>query len=252
VLRNAGPGACRLDGRARVRLVGASPAPRQIQLPLPVQAPSFPAVAPAASLLQSIPVGGRITLAVAWSNWCVKAAKHRHPRPRPPRAFRVTLRRGGGHLELGYNGVAPCFAPKRPTTIGVRPFQPAALARTTAWTSQPVEATIESLGGQAPPLHATAGSDLRYAVRLHNLSQTTIRFARCPLVVEMLAPAGGSEAHRLNCAAAHPLAPGRSEAFEMRIAVPHGAPAGANGLFWELDPLGAHGPEAVARALVTS
>jgi hypothetical protein len=251
ILRNAGPGACRLEGRARVRLVGASPAPRQTQLALPAQPPTFPAVAPPDSLLQSIPAGGRVTLAIAWSNWCVRAAKRRHPRPRPPRAFLVTLRRGGGHLELGYNGVAPCFAPRRPSTIGVRPYQPAALARTTPWTSQPVAASIEGVTGQPPPLHATHGSDLRYAVRLRNLSQTTISFAHCPLVVEMLAPAGGSEAHRLNCAAARALAPGRSETFEMRIAVPASAPTGANGLFWELDPLGARGPEAVARVLVS-
>jgi hypothetical protein len=36
----------------------------------------------------------------------------------------------------------------------------------------------------------------------------------------------------------------------MRIRVPARAPLGANGLFWELDPLGAQSPEAVARVIV--
>jgi len=36
----------------------------------------------------------------------------------------------------------------------------------------------------------------------------------------------------------------------MRIQVPEDAPAGNNGLFWELDPTGAQGPEAVSGLVV--
>jgi hypothetical protein len=36
----------------------------------------------------------------------------------------------------------------------------------------------------------------------------------------------------------------------MRIQVPADAPAEANGLFWEFDPTGAQGPQAVSRLVV--
>ncbi len=44
--------------------------------------------------------------------------------------------------------------------------------------------------------------------------------------------------------------PAGSLRFEMRIQVPADAPAEANGLFWELDPTGAQGPQAVSRLVV--
>jgi hypothetical protein len=50
--------------------------------------------------------------------------------------------------------------------------------------------------------------------------------------------------------AASPIQPAGSLRFEMRIQVPADAPAEANGLFWELDPTGAQGPQAVSRLVV--
>jgi hypothetical protein len=79
-----------------------------------------------------------------------------------------------------------------------------------------------------------------------------VSFERCPLVVEMLAPSGRPEVHQLNCRAARPIAPGGSLRFEMRVKIPARAPLGANGLFWELDPVGAGGPEAVSRIVVSA
>ena len=57
------------------------------------------------------------------------------------------------------------------------------------------------------------------------VSHTTATFERCPAYIAQLAPAGRVEAHQLNCAAAHPIAPGKSEAFAMRAARPAQRPA---------------------------
>ena len=73
---------------------------------------------------------------------------------------------------------------------------------------------------------------------------------RCPLLAEKFAPVGPTEAHQLNCGAAAPIAPGKSQWFEMRVRVPADAPLGPNGLFWRLDPVGDFGPQVVARVLV--
>jgi hypothetical protein len=90
------------------------------------------------------------------------------------------------------------------------------------------------------------GARRRWRHRQRDLAQ----FDRCPLLIEMLAPAGRPEVHQLNCRAASPIQAAGSLRFEMRIQVPANAPAGANGLFWELDPTGAQGPQAVSRVVV--
>ena len=65
-------------------------------------------------------------------------------------------------------------------------------------------------------------------------------------------PAGWPEVYQLNCAAAGQLPAGGALRFEMRIQIPPDAPTGNNGLFWELDPTGAGGPEAVSRVVVAA
>jgi hypothetical protein len=117
--------------------------------------------------------------------------------------------------------------------------------------SAPAPGRAAAAGRDVPDRPAPRGAELRYAVELRNASPTeTIRFERCPIVVETLAPAGRPEAHALNCRGAKPLAPGRSLRFEMRLRVAANAPVGPNGLFWELDPLGAQGPEVASRVVV--
>jgi hypothetical protein len=91
---------------------------------------------------------------------------------------------------------------------------------------------------------------LHFVVVLQNTSRETVRFDRCPSYVQQLVPAGQVEVHVLNCAAAKPIAPGRREAFAMRIRVPQDAPQGGNGLFWALDPFGAKQPQLHARATI--
>jgi hypothetical protein len=253
MLRNAGPAACALVGRPEVRVVGAVPAPRQRQDQAPAQPPAFPTVAPPEESLRSLPPGGQAALDVDWRNWCVPTttASGAPARPRPPTAIRVTLPGHGGSLDAGYNAVPPCDSPAAPTTVGVHPFQPAPLSGDAPWTSTVVRASIQPLSGTGR-LVGRRGDTVRFAVLVRNPSATAVDFVRCPLLVEMLAPAGRPEAHQLNCAAAGSLPPGGALRFEMRLQIPADAPAGDNGLFWELDPTGNQGPEATFRVTVVT
>ena len=132
----------------------------------------------------------------------------------------------------------------------IYPLTKPSLPRSAPWTSQVLSAKVLTLAAEAKPLHARRGELLGYSVAIRNAGRATVRFDTCPFTVQMLAPAGALEAHRLNCGAAHPLAPRASLRFEMRIRIPAAAPLGANGLFWELDPLGAGGPQVVSRLIV--
>jgi hypothetical protein len=243
-LRNAGPVPCRLTGRPTVRLVGAPHEPAQQQVPAAAQQPAFPTIQPSDTALEALPPGGTAVLDVDWRNWCVPGAgKSRKPLV-PPKAVRVTLS-GGSSIDVGYDAVPACDNTAEPSTVAVRPFAPAPLAASTPWTSVQLKASIVD----AHP--APRGSTAQFGVRLANVSGTPVPFERCPLFVEALAPSGVPEAHQLNCAAATPIPPGGSITFEMHIQVPKSAPLGNNGLFWELDPTGAQGPEVVSGLTVT-
>ena len=251
-LRNSGPAACRLTGRPTVRVVGASPQPAQRQEPLPSQPAAFPQVLPPASTLQRLPANATATLTVDWRNWCVPGAAGAKKPLTPPKALRVTLAGGLGSIDIGYDAVPSCDAPGRPSILGVRPFAPAPLHDNAPWTSGVVKASITPLDGGKSSIAGRRGETVRFAVQLHNPSSSTpVQIARCPLVAEMLAPAGAPEVHQLNCAGAKPIPPGGSLGFEMRIVVPAGAPTGNNGLFWELDPTGTQSLEVVSRLIVS-
>jgi hypothetical protein len=242
-LRNTGHAACRLTGRPTVRLVGAPRGPEQRQVAAPPQQPAFPTIQPPDATLLALPPGGSAVLGVDWRNWCVPGAG-RSPKPLvPPRAVRVTL--PGGSIDVGYDAVPACDNAAEPSTVAVRPFAPAPLATSTPWSNAELKASIVD----ARP--APRGSTAHFGVRLANVSGAPVPFERCPLFIEALAPSAGTEAHQLNCAAATPIPPGGSLTFEMRIQVPRSAPLGNNGLFWELDPTGAQGPEVVSGLTVT-
>jgi hypothetical protein len=248
-VRNAGPAPCRLSGRPDVALVGARPAPQQRRLTLPAEPPEFPRLAPPDTVLQALPVGATATLAVDWRNWCVPASGSRTA-PVPPRAVRLTLPGSSHHLDVDYNAVPACDAPEQPSTLSVRPWQPSPLPATAPWTSTAVLAKIVSLDGKRS-ITGRRGEVVRYAVELRNPESVAVSFGLCPLVVEMVAPTGRPEGHQLNCRGTGQLTPKASVRFEMRVQIPADAPVGANGLFWELDPTGAQGPEAVSRVIVT-
>ena len=243
-LRNAGQEPCRLTGRPVVRLVGAPRGPAQQQLPAPAQPAAFPTIQPPATALLALPPGGTAVLGVDWRNWCVPGAGRSAKPLVPPRAVQVTLP-GGGSIDVGYDAVPACDNAADPSTVAVRPFAPAPLAASTPWTGAQLKASI------VDTRPAPRGSTAQFGVRLANVSGAPVSFERCPLFVEALAPSGGPEAHQLNCAAATSIPPGGALTFEMRIQVPQSAPLGNNGLFWELDPTGAQGPEVVSGLTVT-
>jgi uncharacterized protein DUF4232 len=249
-VRNVSKARCRLTGRPAVRFVGASKAPEQRQVPLAPQPPQFPHVRRPSSWLLSLAPGRSASLAIEWRNWCVPNARAGKTRLIAPTAVRVTLASGRGSLSIPYNAVTSCERPREPSTIGVQPFQPPLLPRSAPWTSQVLSANVLTVAGEAEPLHARRGELLAYSVAIRNPGRATVRFDKCPFAVQMLAPAGAPEAHRLNCGAARPLAPRASLRFEMRIRIPAAAPVGPNGLFWELDPLGAGGPQVVSRLII--
>ena len=252
-LRNSGSAPCGLAGRPSVRVVGAKPQPAQRQEPLPDQAPPFPKVLPPAATLRSLAPGGTATLTVDWSNWCVPGAATATKPLTPPKALRVTLA-GRGSLDIGYDAVPSCDAPARPSTLGVREFQPSPLVDSTPWTSgvltPKVTAKVTAHDGGKGSITGRRGAVVPFAVQLHNSAAAPVRFERCPLVAEMLAPAGTTEVHELNCRGAGQIPPGASIGFEMRIKVPAAAPLGNNGLFWELDPTGTQSLEVVSRLVV--
>jgi hypothetical protein len=242
-VRNSGKHACRLTGRPRVRFVKHG-GPRQVQRPIPATPSNFPEVTYPESSLLTLRSGEAAALTVSWENWCdpvVKGVPHV-----PPSALRIVLPGGRGHLDADYNAVPPCLDPKLPSTIGVSRFQPSLVPSSGRFFSDAF------LAGSVPgqPVHGRRGRLLHFRVVLRNRSRTTATFERCPAYIAQLAPSGRVEAHRLNCAAARPVRPGKSEAFAMRLRVPRNAPLGANGLFWELDPFGSRNPQLHARVTI--
>ncbi|HSS80636.1 MAG TPA: DUF4232 domain-containing protein [Gaiellaceae bacterium] len=241
-LQNTGKRACRLRGRPSVGFVKRG-GPKQVQRQIPPTPSNFPEVTYPESSLLALRPGERGAVTISWLNWCdpvVKGVPHV-----PPSALRLTLPGGRGHLDADYNAVPPCLDPRLPSTIGVSRFQPSLVPPGRFFTNAFLEGSVPS-----QPVHGRRGRLLRFRVVLKNRSHTPATFERCPAYIEQLAPAGRVEAHQLNCAAAHPIAPGKSVAFGMRLRVPRNAPLGANGLFWELDPFGSHIPQLHARVTI--
>jgi hypothetical protein len=242
-LWNEGKQPCRLTGRPSVRILKAG-GPKQAQHPVPPTPSNFPEVAYPASSLLALRPGEPAALTLTWDNWCDLIRQGQ--RAVPPRAIRITLPGGRGHLDADYNAVPPCVDPALPTAIGVSRFQPSLLRSSgRPWSNAFLKASVP---GQ--PVHARRGGMLRFRVVLKNTSKTTARFDRCPAYIVQLVPAGTVQAYLLNCGAADPIEPGQAEAFAMRVIVPRSSPTGPNGLFWGLDPFGLHAPQLHARVTI--
>jgi hypothetical protein len=241
-LRNVSGSACRLTGRPRVVFVKDG-GPDQVQKPFPATPATFPETTYPASSLLALHPGESGDVTIAWDNWCdpiVKGKPHV-----PPSALRITLPAGRGSIDTDYNAVPPCIDPKAPTTIGVSVFQPNLIPTGRPWTNAFLRASVP---GQ--PIHGKRGHTLHFRVVLTNGSKTPVRFDRCPAYAQQLVPGGSVEAYTLNCRGAHPIAPGKSLSFAMRVRVPQNALLGANGLFWELDPFGGRAPQVHARVAI--
>jgi hypothetical protein len=241
-LQHKGKQPCRLDGNPRVRLVKKG-GPQQVNSVIQRPPVIFPDTAYPPSSLLAIQPGEYAGLTVTWDNWCDPTTGAKRV---APSAVRITLPRGAGHLDADYNAVPQCTDPKRPSNIGVSPFETAKVKPVPAWTSASLQASVPN-----QPVRAKRGGMLAFVVVLKNTSSETLRFDRCPSYVEQLVPSGQVEVHNLNCAAAKPLAPGAKEAFAMRLRVPKNAPIGGNGLFWALDPFGGKQPQLHARATIS-
>jgi hypothetical protein len=242
VVRNSGSRTCRLGGRPVVTLVEKG-GPVQVDRAIPTTPSNFPETTYPASSLLALRPGDVAALTISWDNWCDRVITGK-PHV-PPKAVRIALPNHRGSLSADYNAVPPCLDPNAPSTIGVSVFQPSLVRAGRPWTTAFLSATVP---GQ--PVHAKRGEILHYRVVLKNDSQMTARFTRCPAFIQQLAPAGRVEVYELNCAAAHPIAPGKSLAFEMQLRVPESSPVGANGLFWGLDPFGARAPQLHARVTI--
>jgi hypothetical protein len=241
-VRNAGKRPCRLTGRPRVRLVKKG-GPVQVQQPIASAPSTFPEVTYPPSALLALRPGEVAGVTVSWTNWCdLKVPGKPHV---PPKAVRITLPGGRGHLDAGYNAVPPCLDPASPSVLGVSSFQTTPVPQGRPWTDGFLIATIPNR-----PLHARRGGILRYRVVLKNDSSTPVTFDLCPAYVEQLVPAGKIETYQLNCGAAHAIGPHKSLAFAMQVPVPRRSPLGANGLFWALDPFGRAAPQLNARVVV--
>jgi len=242
VVRNTGSRTCKLSGRPIVTLVKKG-GPVQVDRAIPTTPSSFPETTYPASSLLALRPGDVAALTISWDNWCdplISGEPHV-----PPSAVRIALPHHRGSLAADYNAVPPCVDPNAPSTIGVSVFQPSLVRAGRPWTTAFLSATVPN-----QPVHAKRGGILHYRVVLENRSKVTAGFTRCPAYIQQLAPAGKVEVHELNCAAAHPIAPGKSLAFEMQLRVPESSPTGANGLFWGLDPFGARAPQLHARVTV--
>lgn len=241
-LRNVGKRPCRLTGRPVVVFVKDG-GPVQVEKPFPTTPSNFPETTYPASSLLALRPGESGDVTIAWENWCdpvVKGKPHL-----PPSALRITLRAGRGSIDTDYNAVPPCVDPGAPTTIGVSVFQPNLIVPGRPWTKVFLRASVPR-----QPLHARRGGILRFRVVLANGSRTVLGFGRCPAYAQQLVPGGKVEVFTLNCRAAHPIRPGKSLAFAMRLRVPKDASLGPNGLFWELDPFGAQAPQVHARVTI--
>ena len=241
-IRNTGKRACRLTGRPGARFVKRG-GPRQVQRPIPPTPSNFPEVTYPQSSLLALRPGETAAVTVSWENWCdpvVKGVTHV-----PPSGLRLTLPGDRGHLDADYNAVPPCLDPNLPSTIGVSRFQPTLVPSGRFFSDAFLQGSVP---GQ--PVHGRRGRLLRFRVVLKNRSHTTATFEHCPAYIAQLAPSGRVEAYQLNCAEAHPIQPGKSEVFAMRVRVPRNAPVGQNGLFWELDPFGSNNPQLHARVTI--
>lgn len=242
VVRNSGSRTCRLSGRPVVTLAKQG-GPVQVDHAIPTTPSNFPETTYPASSLLALRPGDVAALTISWDNWCDRVITG-EPHV-PPSAVRIALPHHRGSLSADYNAVPPCVDPNAPSTIGVSVFQPSLVRSGRPWTAAFLSATVPD-----QPVHAKRGGILNYRVVLKNRSKVTARFTRCPAYIQQLAPAGRVEVYELNCAAAHPIAPRKSLAFEIQLRVPQSAPTGANGLFWGLDPFGARAPQVHARVTI--
>lgn len=87
----------------------------------------------------------------------------------------------------------------------------------------------------AAPQRLRAGTTAVYAVMLANPTGAAVTLGPCPNFIQGLqGTAADKDSHRLNCAAAKPIAPHGQESFIMHLVVPDDAANGQTALTWSL------------------
>jgi hypothetical protein len=158
----------------------------------------------------------------------------------------LDLPAGGGRLVVAYPVTAP-----DPSTCGTNsplirdPFKPTGVA----WPPPPdytrLQYTIDS------PQTATHGSTLEFFVTIRNLSSRDYTLDPCPDYSNALVPNGPVTYFQLNCAAAGPIKPGRSERFQMKFDIPPTTATGPWQLLFGLVEDGVTPPSAIVPITIT-
>jgi len=243
IFRNVSARPCSLLGHPHVRFVGGGAAKvRQTERPIAAAGGEPPL--PPRAWLRALAPRREASVAVWWRNWCGPGSPPASGPFTPPTAVVISLPHGGGRVRMPIGGAPRCDDPQSPSAVGVEPFV-LVLPKPSPWTHLRLQADI--LGGT---LYARRGSLLQYRVRLRNVSSRTLRFGRCPLLVEELAPANRAQVYVLNCRPIGSLPPGDAAVFTMELHLSPRTPLGANGLFWELDPGSSYEPSADATVVV--
>ena len=242
-LRNTGTHVCRLTGRPAVRLVHKG-GPAQVQKRCPPTPTNFPEVAYPTSTLLALRPGepAAVTVIVGQlvrpgregqaARPAQLAPPHAAARPRPPR-------RG---LQRGAVPASPRAARRR-----------SASRRSSGPSSGPGSrgpAPLLRRRCPAQPVHARRGGSSASASCSRTSRRRPPGSTGAPRTSSSSRRPARSRSTSLNCAAAHPIAPGKELAFSMRLRVPKKAPLGPNGLFWALDAFGARAPQVHARVLI--
>src|SRR3954452_501161 len=167
-LQNKGDQVCRLEGSPRVKLVKDG-GPKQVNKPLGRPPLIFPDTAYPLSSLLAIKPGEYAGLTLTWFNWCDPQIPGK--KRTPPKAVRITLPNGTGHVDADYNAVPPCQDPRRPSEIGVSPFETSKVKPVPAWTnaSASIKASVPN-----QPVRAKRGAMLHFVVVLQNTSRATV------------------------------------------------------------------------------
>jgi hypothetical protein len=233
VIRNAGAGACYLDGypditifdaggHALARASGTANRgtyfPDWPQLPVLVQ----PGTSPLSPGSEQAPTRGQAIVNAQWYD-CQQPTASK---------LSLDLPQGGGNLTIGYAAKAPynptCDSTTPPPgTVSRGPFSPAGY-------ELPGPAFISVDITLSAPASVKRGTTVVYYVTVKNTSSSDYRLDPCPDYVEILGAKNPVAGYQLNCGPVVHIAPGASDKFEMRLSLPASVPTGPTRLQWAL------------------
>jgi hypothetical protein len=171
-----------------------------------------------------------------WRNWCGPNSKPASGPGPPPDGLVLTLAHRGGEIRMRTypQRIAPrCDAPGA-SSLQISGFLPSERYPQPSSHLPLAASIVGNRPGKEMRFRVPAGRPFHYEVALRNVSKRPFRFNTCPTYAEGLASTLRGERYVLNCRPAGTLAPGERALFEMVLHIPADAPAGNNGLSWEL------------------